>query len=112
MDILSEIIEASNHMMDVLEETEFFEETPFVDRIPLKRALQFAMQRKWEQENDMFLNDEEFLEVCKEVSTNCISKTIGDLVDKGALDMSIGEDGEILYSANKDFKFDIDENEL
>jgi hypothetical protein len=29
------------------------------------------------------------------------------------LDMSIGEDGEILYSANKDFNFDkLDEDEF
>lgn len=106
MDILNEIIEASNQMVDVLDETGFFDETPFVNRIPLKRALQIAMQRKWEQEDDMFLNDAEFLDVCKQVSADGIGKTIGDLVDKGALDMSVNEDGEILYSANKNFKWD------
>ncbi len=37
MDILNEIIEASNHMLDALEETDFFAEAPFIDRIPLKR---------------------------------------------------------------------------
>jgi hypothetical protein len=103
MDILSEIIEACNEMIDALEETDFFVETPFIDRIPLKRALQIAMQRKWEQENDMFLNDAEFLEVCQSVSNKSIGKTIEDLVDKGALNMSIGEDGEIYYSSNPDF---------
>ena len=35
-----------------------------------------------------------------------IGKTIEDLVDKGALNMSVNEDGEILYSANKDFQFE------
>jgi len=87
MDILNEIIEASNHMLDALEETDFFAEAPFIDRIPLKRA------------------------VCKSVSENEIGKTIGDLVDKGALNMSINEDGEILYSANKDFQFEDYEDE-
>lgn len=106
MDILNEIIEVSNQMIDSLEENDFFVEAPFIDRIPLKRALQIAMQRKWEQENEMYLTDTEFLEICKKVSADCISKTIGDLVDKGALDMSINENGEILYSANKDFQFD------
>ena len=72
-DILSE-------MVNSLEEDGFFEEHQFIDRIPLKRALQIAMQRKWEQESDMFLDDSEFLKVCKEVSANGISKTIGDLV--------------------------------
>jgi len=111
MDILNEIIEASNHMIDVLEETDFFIETPFVDKIPLKKALQIAMQRKWEQEDNMFLTDEEFLNVCKEVSVNGIGKTIGDLVDKGALNMSVNNEGEILYSANKDYKWDEDDTE-
>ena len=114
MDILSEIIEVSNQMIDTLEENDFFIESPFIDRIPLKRALQFAMQRKWEQENEMYLSDTEFLEICKSVSADGIAKTIGDLVDKGALDMSINEKGEILYSANKDFQFDKldDEDEI
>ena len=107
MDILSEIIEVSNHMIASLEETDFFVETPFIDRIPLKRALQIAMQRKWEQEDDMLLNDKEFLEVCQSVSSKSIGKTIEDLIDKGALNMSVNKDGEILYSANKDFKFDV-----
>jgi hypothetical protein len=111
MDILNEIIEASNHMLDALEETDFFIDAPFIDRIPLKRALQIAMQRKWEQEDDMFLNDAEFLEVCQSVSNKTIGKTIEDLVDKGALNMSVNEDGEILYSANKDFQFDKDDDE-
>ena len=105
MDILSEIIEASNEMIDALEETDFFVETPFVDRIPLKRALQIAMQRKWEQEDNMFLTDTEFLKVCNDTMEVNISTTIMDLVEQGALDMSVNPDGEILYSNNKNFNF-------
>ena len=111
MDILSEIIEISDEMVNSLEEDGFFEEHQFIDRIPLKRALQIAMQRKWEQEDDMLLNDKEFLEVCKSVSIKSIAKTIENLVDRGALNMSVNEDGEILYSANKDFQFDKYEDE-
>jgi len=111
MQILSEIIEVSDEMVNSLQEDGFFEEHQFIDRIPLKRALQIAMQRKWEQEDDMFLNDEEFLEVCKSVSNKSIGKTIENLVDRGALNMSVNEDGEILYSANKDFQFDKYEDE-
>ena len=76
MDILSEIIELSTEMVNSLEEDGFFEEHQFVDRIPLKRALQIAMQRKWEQEDDMILTDKEFLDVCNVVSNNGIGKTI------------------------------------
>ena len=106
MDILSEIIEISDEMVNSLEEDGFFEEHQFIDRIPLKRALQIAMQRKWEQEDDMILTDKEFLDVCNVVSNNGIGKTIEDLIDKGALNMSINENGEILYSTNKNFQFD------
>ena len=109
MDILSEIIEISDEMVNSLEEDGFFEEHQFIDRIPLKRALQIAMQRKWEQEDDMLLTDKEFLEVCKSVSNKSIGKTIENLVDRGALNMSVNEDGEILYSSNKDFKWNEDE---
>jgi hypothetical protein len=109
MDILSEIIEASNHMIDALEENDFFLENPFLEQIPLRRALQIRMQQKWEQEDDMFLTDEEFLDVCQSVSNNEIANTIESLVDKGALNMSVNEDGEILYSANKDYQFDDEE---
>lgn len=106
MDILSEIIEASNQIIDTLEENDFFIENPFIDQQPLKRALQIAMQRKWEQEEEMFLTEDEFLDVCQSVSNNEIANTIESLVDKGALNMSVDKNGEILYSANKDFNFD------
>jgi hypothetical protein len=111
MDILSEIIEVSNQIIDTLEEGGFFEENPFIEQIPLKRELQIKMQQKWEQEGEIFLTDEQFLQVCQSVSNNEIGKTIEDLVDKGALNMSVNEDGEILYSANKDYKFEDYEDE-
>ena len=108
MQILTEIIELSNEIVDTLEQTGFFDETPFVERLPLKIKLQEKMQRKWEQENEMMLTDVEFIDVCNEVNGDAIAKTIGDLVEKGAVNMSIGSDGEIRYSTNKDF----DTNEL
>ena len=106
MDILSEIIEVSENMIDTLTETEFFEENPFINPIDFKRELQTSMQRKWEQENEMYLSDEEFLQICKNVHSQGISSTIEELVDRGAIEMSIGKNGEILYSANKDFNID------
>jgi hypothetical protein len=103
MDILSEIIEVSTQMIDTLEGTGFFEEHQFIDSESFKRELQIAMQRKWEQENEMILSDDEFLEITKNEHSKGIGETITSLVDKGALNMSIGEDGEIYYSANKEF---------
>lgn len=109
MDILSEIIEVSNQIIETLDENDFFIENPFIEQIPLKRALQIRMQQKWEQEEEIFLSDDEFLEVCQSVSNNEIANTIEALVDKGALNMSVNQDGEILYSANKDYQFDDEE---
>ena len=111
MDILSEIIEVSNQIMDSLEENDFFLENPFLEQIPLKRALQIRMQQKWEQEEEIHLSDEEFLDVCQSVSNNEIANTIESLVDKGALNMSVNEDGEIVYSANKDYEWEKDEED-
>jgi hypothetical protein len=111
MDILSEIIEVSNQIIETLDENDFFIENPFIEQIPLKRALQIRMQQKWEQEEEIFLSDDEFLEVCQSVSNNEIANTIEALVDKGALNMSVNQDGEILYSANKDFQFEDDDEE-
>jgi hypothetical protein len=111
MDILSEIIEVSNQIMDSLEENDFFLENPFLEQIALKRALQIRMQQKWEQEEEIHLSDEEFLDVCQSVSNNEIANTIESLVDKGALNMSVNEDGEIVYSANKDYEWEKDDND-
>jgi hypothetical protein len=101
----------SNQLIDTLDENDFFIENPFIEQIPLRRALQIRMQQKWEQEEEIFLSDDEFLEVCQSVSNNEIANTIESLVDKGALNMSVNEDGEILYSANKDYQFDKDDDD-
>ena len=106
MDILNEIIEVSNEIVDTLDEREFFEENIFIGRLQLKRNFQIAMQRKWEQEDNMFLTNTEFLKVCNDTMETNISTTIMDLVEKGALNMSVNPNGEILYSNNKNFNFD------
>ena len=106
MDILPEIIEVTNEMIDTLDDSGFFENNPFIERLPLKRKLQHLMQRRWEEFDDYRLSWEEVENVMKEVVNDSVAKSIEDLVDKGALDMSIGADGEIRYSANKDFNID------
>ena len=106
MDILTEIIEVSDSIIGTLKETGFFDEHVFIDEIPLKRRLQENMQRKWEQEGQMLLTDKEFIEICNEVSGEAIGETLGNLVEKEALEMSIDENGEINYSANPNFNID------
>lgn len=105
MQILSEIIEISNEMIDTLDSEGFFNETgnPFVERLPLKIILQNRMQRKWEEQNEMLLTEDEFIECVQSTTTESINNTLGGLVEKGALNMGVRVDGEIVYSANKDF---------
>lgn len=103
MQILTEIIELSNGIVDTLEESGFFEKSLFVEKLPLKIKLQEKMQRKWEEQNEMLLTDDEFIKICNEVKDDSISSVLGDLVEKGAVNMSISDDGEIIYSANKNF---------
>jgi hypothetical protein len=103
MQILSEIIETSDRMIKVLNQSKFFEDHPLMDSTELKLALQTRMQKKWEQENEMILTDIEFMEVCNEEIGRIINESLESLLQKGAINMSVGEDGEILYSANPDF---------
>ena len=46
-----------------------------------------------------------------EESVGNVLKRLESLVDKGALNMSVNEDGEIVYSANKDYAWEKDEEE-
>ncbi len=106
MEIIPEIIELSNEMIDTLDEAGFFESNPFIERLPLKRKFQYTMQRKWEEQNEIHLTEDECENVKKETLSDSVANTIEDLVVKGALNMSVGSDGEINYSANKNFNFD------
>ena len=64
------------------------------------------MQRRWEELDDYHLSWDEVEGVMQDVLNDSVSNTLEDLVDKGAINMSISEEGDILYSANKDFNFD------
>ena len=98
MDILTEIIETSDNMVDVLKEDGFFEEHALIHPSDLRVALQIKMQRKWEQENDMYLNDTEFLEVCNELITESVSNGLSDLIQSGHVEVAVNPNGEMVYS--------------
>jgi len=106
MEILPEIIEVTNLMIDTLDENEFFQNNPFIERLPLKRKLQNLMQRRWEEFDDYRLSWNEVEGVMQEVVHESVSTTLENLVGKGAINMSIDKSGEIIYSANKDFDFE------
>ncbi len=82
MDILPEIITLSNEMIDLLDEAQFFEGNPFIERLPLKRKLQEAMQRKWEQEFEIHLADLEVEKIMQETLSDSVGDTIESLVQR------------------------------
>ena len=106
MDILTEIIETSDNMVEVLKEDGFFDEQLLIHPSDLRVALQNKMQRKWEQENDMYLNDTEFLDVCNELLSENISKGLSDLIDSGHVEVAVDPNGELVYSTT-DKPFDL-----
>lgn len=101
-----DVVRIADGIIGTLKESEFFEEHPFVGEVELSQRLKEKMQDKWETENEMLLTDAEFVETCNEVMHESLNETIGTLLDKGALDMSIGKGGDIYYSANPDFNID------
>jgi hypothetical protein len=98
MDILTEIIETSDNMVGVLKEDGFFDEHLLIHPSDLRVALQIKMQRKWEQESDMYLNDTEFLEVCNELITESVSNGLSDLIQSGHVEVAVNPNGEMVYS--------------
>ena len=97
MDILTEIIETSDNMVEMLNEEGFFDEHAFIHPSDLRVALQIKMQRKWEQEDTMYLTDDEFLEICNEIISESINEGLDELIKNGYVKMAVNNEGEIVY---------------
>jgi hypothetical protein len=52
-------------------------------------------------EESFMLTDDEIMEVYNIATQKLIGDTLGELVDKGMVKMSISENGEVLYSATE-----------
>jgi len=98
MNILTEIIEKSDEIIDILNQTNFFGDYPFVDENIFKYRLQVAMQRRWEQTDDMNLSSEEFIILVRAVSSEGISATINEMCEKNLLRMAVNPKGELVYT--------------
>jgi hypothetical protein len=98
MNILTEIIEKSDEIVDVLNQTNFFGDYPFIDEKVFKYRLQVAMQRKWEQYDEMNLNSTEFITLVKVVSSDGIAETINEMCEKNLLRMAVNPKGELVYT--------------
>jgi hypothetical protein len=98
MNILTEIIEKSDEIVDVLNQTNFFGDYPFIDEKVFKYRLQVTMQRKWEQYDDMNLNSNEFITLVRVVSSDGIAETINEMCEKNLLRMAVNPKGELVYT--------------
>ena len=98
MNILTEIIEKSDEIVDILKQTNFFGDYPFVDENVFKYRLQVAMQRRWEQTDDMNLSSEEFIILVRKISSEGISTTINEMCEKNLLRMAVNPKGELVYT--------------
>jgi len=97
------ILRIADGIVDTLKDEGFFEEHPFVGQNDLHKKLIQKMAQKYDNTGEILLTDKEFLKAANEVSEAAISETLGNLLDKDAIQMSIDKDGEIRYSANPDF---------
>lgn len=107
MDILTEIIETADYMIEQLRDAEFFEENLFCDPFKLRREFEMQMQRNWEQLEDMYLSDEQFVDIIRKVSEEGINKTFGEMVMDNVLNIdSIDSNGELIYKLNPEIDID------
>lgn len=103
---MKESIEAlilANQMIESIKETDFLQTNVFVGENELREKLVKRISEKAEEFGEYRLSQEEFVSVVEEVHLEAINKTLIDLVEKGAVRMSVSENGEILYSRDKDF---------
>ena len=98
-----EINDIATAIISTLHDNEFFDAHPFVGQQELYVKLIERMTEKYDSTGEMLLTDKEFLQAANEVSEAAISQTLEDLSDRGAINLSINENGDILYSANPDF---------
>ena len=84
-----EIEKIATAIVDTLRENEFFNENPFVGQSELYTKLIERMTEKENRTGEMLLTDKEFLQAANEVSEAAISRTLEDLSDKGAINLSI-----------------------
>ncbi len=101
MNILTEIMETADYMMDELDKSGFYDQYIFCDAFTLRRELEMQMQRNWEQFEDIYLSDDQFMEIIRKVTEQGVNKTFTDMVMDGTIMMhSINDEGEILYKLN------------
>jgi hypothetical protein len=112
MNILTEIIEKSDEIVGTLIQTNFFDDYPFIEEGVFRYRLQVAMQRKWEQADDMNLNSREFIALVKAVSSDGIAETINQMCEKDLLRMAVNPKGELVYTLSDGIRKGLNHKEI
>ncbi len=112
MNILTEIIEKSDEIVNTLIQTNFFDDYPFIEEGVFRYRLQVAMQRKWEQADDMNLNSKEFIALVKAVSSDGIAETINQMCEKDLLRMAVNPKGELVYTLSDGIRSGLNHKEV
>ena len=112
MNILTEIIEKSDEIVGTLIQTNFFDDYPFIEEGVFRYRLQVAMQRKWEQADDMNLNSKEFIALVKAVSSDGIAETINQMCEKDLLRMAVNPKGELVYTLSDGIRKGLSHKEI
>ena len=98
--LITSIYEADSMAPEPLQ-SELLEE--WCDEITNDCIARYAMYTKSEVE-DYHLNDQDIMEALQRAHRNLIGNTLSELVRKGMVEMSVGEDGEIYYQATEEGK--------
>lgn len=102
MNTLNEIIETTDNIMSVLVDAEFFYLNEFVDGLSVRTKLETQMQRNWEQKDDMYLTDEQFMDIIREslLEAYDIHSTYAFINGLWTAD-SLDSNGKLVYKINE-----------
>lgn len=108
MNILTEITELAEQILSGFVESGFFEEHAFIHPLELKRKMEIQMQYNWEQLDNMYLSEEQLIDIIGEVYRDGVRKALDIMyADELLIADSVNKDGELVYKINP--KIDLDD---
>ena len=107
MNILTEITELAEQIIEEFVESGFFEENVFIHPLELKRKMEIQMQYNWEQIDNMYLSEEQLIDIIGEVYRDGVRKALDIMyVDVLLIVDSVNKDGELVYKINPKINLD------
>ncbi len=107
MNILTEITEMAEQLLLELAENNFFNENIFVDAQELKRKMEIQMQYNWEQLDNMYLSEEQLINIIKEVHRDGVHRVMNAMYQEELLIAdAVDSNGELVYKLNPKINLD------